>query len=119
MYMNAKEGKIKHSLMGALAICIAIPGFFSLYEYAQIGVSDNPNKSLMKLMLFIWLIFSIVGIVLSLVGLFQKNRKKLLPFLGLFANILVLTLPLIFYLLIVLHELGESGPQNFINKLKG
>ena len=102
-----------YSGLGLASLCLSILaglGIFGAIAYAvyiQVTTgaeitSQRGTMMLVGLAMIGCVLLGIVGIVLGTVGLFQANRRKLLPVLGLIFNVLV------FLMFGVLYAIGVS-----------
>jgi hypothetical protein len=86
----------KHSTLGLISVLVSIFAwtilisiilFFGYLEEFTPGGIDavrdgSPTAIIMVILFFVSLLFSLVGLILGIIGLFNRQRNRLLCFLG-------------------------------------
>ena len=105
------EMKLKHSNLGLLSVIIGLINFFILIYFVHLLIQwvlsspellKNPGEisgtrvpNHVNNLINFFVVLQLAGFFSGFLGLFEKNKKKLLPIIGIISNgiFLLLTLP--------------------------
>lgn len=97
------------SFFGLLGSCLFVVGVLVLAFRAN-RTADRPFTVAVGALILCTMVPCVIGVILGLIGLFERNRKRGFPVLGLCLNALVLA-AIIF--LLVWAKFRADNPSNF------